>query len=338
MSGASTLTLSSNSTGYTGTTLISNGTLDLALSSTGVSFASPITVNPGATLEYAPTASSSTTNAASTTHLSGALVYNAAGAFYQVLGGAVTASAASTIDVTATFGGSASLYFDGGLQGSSPLTVTSHSNGIGLVLRNTSSTYSGTMIVNGTASTTLAASGLAIGPVPTQLANANLTINGTLELGSNSGGMGVSDSAATATSVEINSLNGTGVVIANMPSGVSTRGLSVGNANGSGVFSGIIANGFDDTLSFTKAGTGSQTLSGANTFSGLTTITGGTLVLSGTSGATSGITISGGTNTTLLVTNPATTGSGEIAVNAGRYDAPHPVAHQWRRDDPSTRQ
>lgn len=52
--------------------------------------------------------------------------------------------------------------------------------------------------------------------------------------------------------------------------------LLVGVGNGSSVFNGIIANAAG-TLSFTKNGTGTITLSGNNTYSGGTTINGGTL-------------------------------------------------------------
>src|SRR5690349_25138430 len=59
-----------------------------------------------------------------------------------------------------------------------------------------------------------------------------------------------------------------------MQTASSTRTLSVGNNNGNGTFSGIIANGINDTLSFTKAGSGTQTLTGAtNTYTGRTTVT-----------------------------------------------------------------
>ncbi len=54
----------------------------------------------------------------------------------------------------------------------------------------------------------------------------------------------------------------------------------VGDANGSGTFSGVITNSGNtngSTLSFTKTGNGVEVLSGANNFTGATTISGGTL-------------------------------------------------------------
>jgi autotransporter-associated beta strand protein len=58
----------------------------------------------------------------------------------------------------------------------------------------------------------------------------------------------------------------------------NTRVLTVGIADGSGTFSGTIANS-SGTIALTKTGTGTQTLSGANTYTGDTKISGGTLTL-----------------------------------------------------------
>ncbi len=92
-------------------------------------------------------------------------------------------------------------------------------------------------------------------------------------------GMGVSGGASTGTTFQMNSLNGSGLVIANYTTtgGPFTSTLSVGNNNGSGNFSGSIADGTNDHLSFIKAGSGTQTLSGINTFTGTTTVSLGTL-------------------------------------------------------------
>lgn len=289
--GNGTLTLSSATTAYTGATSITGGTLTL---SSTTAFASAVTVNAGTTLQYSPTATSSQA-AAGAISLIGTLTYAPASNFYQVLSNttnnkAVTVSGGSSIiniSPGAAFAASTGgLYLDGGLQGSSALTVNATVNGFGLVVRRTNSTYSGTMTVNGTASATSGTgSGLVIGAVGTALSNASLTNNGTIELGDNTSGMGwavSSGGAVNGTSVSIDALNGPGVVVGNMAAAASTRSLSLGNNGGTGSFSGVIANGTNNTLSLTKAGSGTQTLSGLNTFSGNVTVNGGTLIANNT--------------------------------------------------------
>ena len=312
---ASVLTLSSTGTNFTGPTIINAGTLSLVgavpfaspttvnagtLSLVGTTgFVSPTTVNAGGTLRYAPTGHTTISSTAATVDLQGAMVYNTAGNFNQVTNAAVTANATSTIGLTATGGiiSAAGLYLDGGLKGSSNVTVTSNTNGLGLVLRNTNSTYSGILTVNGNASATSGTgSGLVIGATGTSLSNADLTINGTLELGNATSGMGWSPGTVTGTTVSIDALNGTGFVVGNMQTAASTRTLSVGNNGGTGAFSGTITNGTNNTLSFTKAGAGTQTLSGINTYTGTTTVSAGTLQFdSSLSGAGAAVVVSGGT-------------------------------------------
>ncbi len=282
--GLGSVTISGNGTNYTGATTLNAGTFALSLSSTTASFASPITVNPGATLVYSPTISS-LIGAGSTVNLNGALVYNPAGNSYQVLNGAVTVNSNTSVDLTSGGVSTAGLYLDGGLKGSKALTVTSHTNGLGLVLRTANNTYNGMLTVNGTASIFPAmGSGLAVGnTVGASMANASITVNGTMDMG-----FGVASSLTWALTSDsgaifsMDALAGTSVVISNMNSAGSTRTLSVGNNNGSGIFSGVIANGNNNVMSFIKAGTGIQTLSGANTYTGTTAVNGGTLNLLGT--------------------------------------------------------
>ena len=74
----------------------------------------------------------------------------------------------------------------------------------------------------------------------------------------------------------IDALNGGGTINVNSINSV----LTIGASNGSGTFSGVLANS-TNTLGLTKAGTGSETLSGANTYTGATTVNGGTLQVTG---------------------------------------------------------
>ena len=332
-----TATLSGASTNYSGTTTISGG--KLVLSGT-TAFASAVTVNAGGTLQYSPVGVSNLA-AVGAISLLGTLAYAPAGNAYQVLGtsGAnkiVTVSGGASI-INISPGGvfaasSGGLYLDGGLQGSSALTVNATTDGFGLALRNAASTYSGAMIVNGTASTAPGTgSGLTLGPTGTALSSADLTINGTLELGDSLSGMGWAIGAVTGTTVSIDALDGSGVVVANMKTAANTRTFSVGSNGGSGNFSGIIANGTNNTLSFTKAGSGTQTLSGlsataANNYSGLTTIDNGTLAFTTTSPSlTAGLRFgSAAANTTpgiLDLTTTNATFAGALLVNTNSATA-----------------
>lgn len=329
--GAGMLTLLGTGTSYSGATTISDGTL--ALSDT-TNFASAVSVNAGTTLQYSPTGTNSQ-NGVGAISLLGSMTYAPAVNGFQTVGTPagnkiVTVSGGdSVINISpggpfaASTGG---LYLDGGLQGSSDLTVNATTNGFGLVLRTAGSTYSGTMTVNGTASTTAGTgSGLVIGFLATSasaatLPNANLTINGTLELGNSNLGMGWAAGTTANLSGQtfgMNALDGTGVIVANMLTAASTRTISVGNNGGSGNFSGVIADGVNNTLSFTKEGNGTQTLSGTNTYTGATTISGGTLLINGNSStATGAVNVNAGT-----LGGTATVG-GAISVASGAILSP----------------
>lgn len=71
----------------------------------------------------------------------------------------------------------------------------------------------------------------------------------------------------------IDGLNGSAVAAMSLITGAPPM-LTVGAANGSGAYAGVIGNVIS---SFTKLGTGTQILSGANTYVGVTTISGGIL-------------------------------------------------------------
>ena len=98
------------------------------------------------------------------------------------------------------------------------------------------------------------------------------------------------DSGATfngaTTAIVVDSLNGAGSLIIG-------GGITVGADNGGGTFSGNIedSSSWGSTFSFTKNGTGTQTLSGTNTYSGTTEINDGTLVVNGTNSGGGAMTI-----------------------------------------------
>lgn len=104
----------------------------------------------------------------------------------------------------------------------------------------------------------------------------------------------------------VDSLTGAGTVSGGY-SGPNT--LSVGVANGSGTFSGMLVNSVPNSagqtngiLNLTKQGTGTQVLTGTNTYSGTTTISGGTLQV-GNGGTTGTLGTGNVTNNSSLVLN-----------------------------------
>ncbi len=114
---------------------------------------------------------------------------------------------------------------------------------------------------------------------------------------------------------QFDALNGGGAISGGSPAIT----LSLGNANGTGIFSGSLSG----LMSLTKNGTGAQTLSGANSYTGATTINGGTLALGANNTLPSGTAVSLGSATldAQTYTNSGgalnVTGAGTINLGSG---------------------
>lgn len=127
----------------------------------------------------------------------------------------------------------------------------------------------------------------------------------------------------------IGSLTGTGTVRSSV---AGNPVLTTGNDNTSTIFSGVIQNGSATSVSLTKVGTGTMTISGANTYTGLTTVTNGTLALGATNTLSTnspmalngGVLSTGGfanSTGTLSLTNNSTIALGGATANALTFSA-----------------
>ncbi|MEX2212586.1 MAG: autotransporter-associated beta strand repeat-containing protein [Phycisphaeraceae bacterium] len=279
--GAGVQTLSGNQINYTGATNIADGQLILF---NAAGYNSPTSIANGAVLSWSGNTNSQNNNGGATIALNdGATLENLNPNHWTVINGAVTASGNTVINhaANATGGSGRGFYLDGGLKGDGTVTINALNAGSGVNFRNNNSTFSGKIIVNGIASATpFAGSGIGVGGNTAGLTNADIELNGTMELL----GQGIGWANSAPGDFFMGALSGTGIMVGNHTAGGQTR-VRLGNNNHSGEFTGTIVNGNGNVIVLTKNGTGVQTLSGANLYSGLTTVAAGTLLVHNTTGS-----------------------------------------------------
>jgi autotransporter-associated beta strand protein len=188
--------------------------------------------------------------------------------------------------------------------------LETYNSPISITLNNTAenNNYAGSTIVGATSSLILGRAN--------QIPNgSSVTVNGSFKMD------GYSET--------INGLNGASTGIVDSISGTST--LTVGDADASGSFAGVLQN-TAGTLSLIKTGSGTQTLSGVNTYTGSTTVNNGALILDTTgqlkfvTGATSGT----GQNTLTDSGAGTITLNGSFVIDTAATDATALTSGSWQ--------
>jgi fibronectin-binding autotransporter adhesin len=283
-SGSNTLTLSGANT-YTGGTTVSGGELVISGSNTDVnSYRSATTVATGATLSLSSTGNINNQQAGMSIVLEdGSTLQKTSLSTFVVLGAAgggvtVDTGASVTINDTGNAGANDGFFLDGGLKGSGTVTINASNASTGVNFRQNNSTFAGTLIVNGIASDAVGAgSGIGVHGETTGLQNADIQLNGTMELKEDDSGLSWANAGSLASTFQMGALSGSGVMVGNHKTAGGTASVTLGNTNNDGTFSGVIADGVNNVTSITKVGTGTQTFSGDNTYTGSTTVSAGTL-------------------------------------------------------------
>jgi fibronectin-binding autotransporter adhesin len=286
-SGAGLLRLSGTS-GYIGGTSVSNGTLEGA---TNTAFGTG-----SVTLGDATTGSNAVSlYLANRADVSNAVTVSALGSGLVKLGASNTGAGANaatflgtvTLNRATTLSGEIlgdRLAFDGKITGNvGTLTVAGGSR---TSFFNIANDFVGNVLVTGTDTVLQASVGTAAEVIPNG-SSVTVDTGAILQLASSAG-------AET-----IDALNGAGIV-RTFSGGTFGSGLNVGSAGGSGSFPGSLQNGTaGNPLSFTKLGSGEQSLSGNNTYTGTTALTGGTLLLASATALPSTAAFNLSTGTTL---------------------------------------
>ena len=168
---------------YTGATIVNSGQLILL---NATAYNSPTTINSGGKLSWSGTTTVSTLSPGAAIALnSGGTLEDINPANWLVLNSVVTNSGTTTINESsnATLVAGEGFFLDSGLQGTGTVTINATNAGNAVNFRNNNSTFSGTLIVNGIASTSaFAGSGIGVGGDTTGLQNADIQLNGTMEL------------------------------------------------------------------------------------------------------------------------------------------------------------
>src|SRR5690606_31908015 len=152
------------------------------------------------------------TTAARLTLGDGAVLENTNSGYVQ-LTSALTSAGSTSINVNHAGSAGAGFFLDGGLMGGGTVTINAANAGNAVKLRNHNSAFSGTLIVNGIADATAGAgSGLALGglAINNALINANVELNGTIELADQGFGTGFGTAV-----FNMGALSGSGVMVAN---------------------------------------------------------------------------------------------------------------------------
>lgn len=264
--GSGTLTLTGVNT-YSGATAISNGTISVANIGAGGNLgtgSAPIVLGDAThagVLSYTGNADLSYTRGFTVNAGGGGIDGTVAGKTITLQTGGIATSG------TFTVGGSGNAIIQSVISGTGGLAK----GNTGSMLLSGANTYSGdTVVSTGTLQVGADVDGSGNAPIPYGSGKGNLTVNGTLDVNDHT--------------VSVNGLSGSGT-ITNSLSG-SARTFTAG-ANNSTSFGGVIQDGVG-TMSFTKTGGGTLTLTNANTYSGNTTISAGTLQVGNASAIPSG--------------------------------------------------
>ncbi|MGC4014851.1 MAG: autotransporter-associated beta strand repeat-containing protein [Luteolibacter sp.] len=292
--GAAAVTLWNNANTFTGGTTINAGSLVL---NNGAALATgsytplgtgAITIN-GGTFELNPgNSTGGTYTFPNTLNLNGGVLFQNDG--YNHMTGLVTVGSATTIRTQYNL---KNIFFEAGLAGSAPLTITDQSGnyGNGAVEVMADGTYSGTITINTSSGSS--------GALVLRANNAMPTASVILESNTADDGYGPTPVGLTlaggASNVTLAGLSGVNSNSRVWNGDATERTLTINNATDltyNGRIGGGTVNG--NKLALVKNGTGKLTLNGANTYTGATTVNAGTLTLPSSQTGTGAISVNDG--------------------------------------------